>query len=141
MRCWNCGKDVPDDAKACVRCEADLSDDPPSDSEIAAVADILAQMPGDLQDLLREHAGASTTADEFADRILVGSCPECGSENTGTCEHDPDYEDITLGRCFDCGKVWCTHCEHVLGRGEKVCPRAEEHEREWGEIFDDPDEQ
>ena len=46
----------------------------------------------------------------------------CRSENTGDCEHDPEINDILVGRCFDCGQLWCTECDRLL---KKDCPSCE----------------
>jgi methionyl-tRNA synthetase len=56
-------------------------------------------------DELRAAFETSGTADEFADRILVGDCPKCGSQDTGNCEADPEIENLLVGRCYQCGQL------------------------------------
>jgi hypothetical protein len=120
MLCWNCGRKVPDTAKVCKHCEADLSD-APGEEEMAAVEGILKDMDPDMLAEMLELAQNCSSAEEFADRIMVGDCPACGSAKTGNCENDPEMEDITLGRCFECGQIWCTLCDRVLEKGETTC--------------------
>jgi hypothetical protein len=120
MHCMNCGKQIPDDAQHCEFCEAIVEPELPEEAMLA-VQDILEQMDPDVLDALRQHAGRSATADEFANRILVGVCPACGSEDTGDCEQDPDIDSILVGRCFGCGQLWCTECDRLLQKGQPVC--------------------
>ena len=78
MRCQNCGKKIPSTAKVCKFCEAAVEAEP-TEEEKEALSDILQQMPPEaMEELLAAFAGANT-AEEFADRILVGECPKCGS--------------------------------------------------------------
>jgi hypothetical protein len=74
MRCWNCGKKIPDKAEVCGFCEAAVKDEPTED-EKAAIADVLSQMPPEDLDELRAALDGSETAEDFADRIFVGDCP------------------------------------------------------------------
>ncbi len=129
MRCWNCGKKVPDTAKVCGFCEAAVSGEP-SAEEKDAVREILGQMPPEALEELRAAFDTNETADEFADRIFVGDCPKCGSEDTGNCEADPEIEELLVGRCYQCGQLWCTECRRLLERSAPVCEC-------WGEEIDD----
>ncbi len=136
--CWNCGEEVPEDAKVCRRCEADLKNVPPiTDEDREAVGAFVDLLPEEARDAMRELFENSDTAEDFVNAIMVGSCPACGGENVGDCEKDPDYNDITLGRCFDCGTVWCTDCEYVLKKGETVCPNDGQHT--WDDLDLDPE--
>jgi len=60
--------------------------------------------------------------EEFVDAIMVGPCPECGSENTINCENEPSIQDITVAACLDCKAHWCTECGYVFKEKEKACP-------------------
>ncbi len=125
MRCWNCGKRIPDDAKACRFCEAAVKNEP-TEEEKNVVREILGQMPPEAFEELRAAFETSETADEFADRIFVGDCPKCGSEETGNCEADPEIEELLVGRCYQCGQLWCTECRRLLDRNAPTCPCWEE---------------
>ncbi len=127
MRCWNCGKKIPDKAKVCKFCEAAVETEP-TEEEKEAVRDILGQMPPEALDELRTAIEGSDTAEEFADRIFVGDCPKCGSEETGNCEADPEIGELLVGRCYQCGQLWCTECGQLLERNSPLCPCWEEDE-------------
>jgi len=137
MNCWNCGYVVEENTKVCRRCEADQTGHEGVDPE--ALKDTASQLesiaPGAIE-ALRELAGQHGTAEDFANAILVGNCPECGSYKVGDCDDDPDYHNTFLGRCFACGNVWCTECGYKLKKGEKKCPDQENHS--W-DIPDAPD--
>jgi hypothetical protein len=120
MRCWNCGKKIPDTAKVCRFCEAAVEDEP-TEEEKDVVQDLLKQMPPEAMDELRAAFEGSETAEEFADRIFVGDCPKCGSEETGNCEADPEIEELLVGRCYQCGQLWCTDCGQLLERDSPSC--------------------
>jgi len=87
--------------------------------------------------------------DYFISRMMVGNCPNCGSDNTHDCEAPtfvvspivPFYEgepkriekmgsecevarkidDITVGHCDDCGHIWCLECGNKLTLEKPVC--------------------
>jgi hypothetical protein len=128
MKCWNCGDDLPLSTKICRRCEADQAAHSDLDADAAREIVALAESvsPG-LLDELKNIADQHDTAEAFANAILIGPCPACGSENVGDCETDPDYENPLLGRCFACGNVWCPECGRKILRGEKKCPDEDEH--------------
>src|SRR5262249_36648943 len=113
MRCWNCDRKIPPDAKICSHCEAPVTA-AQSAEEIEAVRDILEHLPPEAEAELNQAFLDSTTAEEFADRILVGNCPKCDSRNTGNCENDPEISELLVGRCYDCGQFWCTECYRLL---------------------------
>ncbi|HLN32365.1 MAG TPA: hypothetical protein VK395_31845 [Gemmataceae bacterium] len=125
MRCFNCNSELPKDAKACPRCEAPVMDEP-SEEEMETVAELLGDLPPEVAADLREVFLESATAEEFADRILVGDCPRCDSQNTSHCEYDPEIAELLVGRCYDCGQLWCTECRRLLERSSPVCPCWEE---------------
>lgn len=127
MRCWNCGGDMPKKAKICPNCESPAMP-PPSDEEMAMAATLLEQMSPEALAQLQQTFMESDTADDFVNRIFVGSCPKCDSENTDNCENDPDINDLLVGRCFDCGQLWCTECEKLLKPGATVCDCLEDEE-------------
>ncbi len=153
MRCWNCGKKISDMAKVCRFCEATVDAEFAElmEEEKENVREILRQIPADLLEELREpfdkyrrelesHGAVipeelaelraafdtSETADTFADRIFVGDCPKCGSEDTGNCEADPEIEELLVGRCYQCGQLWCTECRRLLEPNAPTCPCWEE---------------
>jgi hypothetical protein len=120
MRCWNCGHEVSEKARACEHCEANLTE-APSTEEAAAVMQLLAEMPPEVLAELGEEMRVSASALEFANRILVGPCPSCGSERTGDCDADPELNEILAGRCYECGHLWCTECGNALRRECLYC--------------------
>jgi len=125
MRCWNCGKKIPDKAKVCRFCEAAVEDEPTAEEE-EVVRDIIKQMPPEAMEELRAAFEGSGTAEEFVDRIFVGDCPKCGSEETGNCLSDPEIKELLVGRCYQCGQLWCTECDHLLERDSPSCECWEE---------------
>ena len=120
MRCWNCGKKIPDTAKVCRFCEAAVQDEP-TEAEKDLVRDLLGTMPPEALDELRTAFGNSETAEEFVNSIFVGDCPKCGSEDTGDCDADPEIEELLVGRCYDCGQLWCTECRRLLEQNSPSC--------------------
>jgi hypothetical protein len=125
VRCWNCGKDIPDGAKACKFCEAPVQPEP-SAEEMDFAQEMLGQMSPEVVEAFRSEFDRSETAEEFVNRIMVGECPKCGSENTGDCEHDPEIDNVLVGRCFDCGHLWCTECGRRLEQSSPECECWEE---------------
>lgn len=110
MKCWNCQKEIPDEAKSCSYCER-RQDREPVDPEAfkEALKSINTAEPG-FVDQLRAIAERYETAEDFANAILSGDCPACGSEETETCEDVLGIENIMVGRCVECGKIFCTEC-------------------------------
>jgi len=139
MNCWNCGYVIEPNTKVCRRCEADQTEhddiDPESVKEVVALAESIS--PG-LLDTLQQLADGHDTAEDFANAILIGPCPECGSEKVGDCDSDPDYENPLLGRCFSCGHVWCPDCGYKIKPGEKKCPDEDEHFSDLPDLDDLP---
>ena len=127
MRCWNCGHTVSEKARVCGHCEVDLAE-APSPEEVAAVLELLERMPPDVLGELGEAMAASASAEEFANRIMVGPCPSCGSERTGDCDADPEINELLVGRCYECGQLWCTECGNALTRERPYCDCWEEDE-------------
>jgi hypothetical protein len=127
MRCWNCGHAVPEKARVCGRCEADLTE-APSPEEMAAVMEILEQLPPDVLAELGETMKDCASPLEFANRILVGPCPSCESDQTGDCEADPEINELLVGRCYECGQLWCTECGNALTRKDFHCDCWDEDE-------------
>ena len=123
MRCWSCGKKIPDDANRCRFCEAKV-DEEPTKEEIEAVKEMLTEMSPDMMAELRDAFEKSTTGEEFVNRIMVGDCPTCGSSNTKDCESDPDIEDPCVGKCIDCGQYWCLECDRTLDASHPSCEKC-----------------
>ena len=134
MNCWNCGYPIEEGTKICRRCEADQTEHEDVDPEALDKATKMAEQiaPGML-DTLQQLASQHDTAEDFANAILVGPCPECGSHKVGDCDNDPDYSNGFLGRCFGCGNVWCTECGYKLKKGETKCRDEDEHLRDMPE--------
>ncbi len=120
MRCWNCGHKVPRKARVCGHCEADLSEAPTAEEE-AVVMELLEQMPADILAELGKAMSESSTAEGFADRIMVGPCPSCGSDQTGDCDADAEINQLLVGRCYECGQLWCTECGNPLTEKNLHC--------------------
>ena len=120
MRCWNCNRELPQGAKVCSSCEAAIESDP-TPEELEAVRAALEQLPPEVMSELRQAVSESATAEEFADRILVGDCPKCGSADTGNCENDPEINELLVGRCYDCGQLFCTECGRLLEPQAATC--------------------
>ena len=127
MRCWNCGHTVSKKARICGHCEADLTEAPSAEEE-AAVMELLGQMPPDVLAELGEAMSKCDSAEEFANLIMVGPCPSCGSEKTGDCDADPEINELLIGRCYECGHVWCTECGNALTRERLYCDCWDEDE-------------
>jgi hypothetical protein len=124
MLCWSCRKEIPETAKLCPHCEAEVEDEPAAD-DVAAVEGMLAGMDPELINGLRDAFEKSATGEEFVNRIMVGECPKCGSSDTGDCESDPEISDPCIGRCFACGQLWCCDCEELFADAQSTdhdCP-------------------
>ena len=121
MKCFNCGKSIPDDAKACKFCEAP-AEDPPTAEEMELAAGILEAMDPELQSIIRAAAENSSTAEEFMTRMMVGDCPTCDSDDVGDCGEDPTIEHPCIGRCYQCGQIWCLDCGELLATDVVKCP-------------------
>ncbi len=133
MKCWNCLKELPKAAKACPSCEAAVEDDP-TPEEIEAVQEVLDQMPTEVLGELQALMANSQSAEEFINQIFVGDCPKCNSSETGDCEHDPEIDNLLVGRCYECGHMWCTECEKPLDPKAPKCPCWEEEIEGWDDI-------
>jgi hypothetical protein len=120
VRCFNCNHELPQNAKFCPVCEAPVEPEPTAE-ELDAVRAALENLPPDLMAQFHKVISESATAEEFADRILVGDCPTCGSSQTGDCENDPDINAILIGRCYDCGQLFCTECGRLMKPNEIEC--------------------
>jgi hypothetical protein len=129
MQCWSCGKEVPESAKLCQFCEAEIEPEP-TEQELRFVGDMLSRMPAEALEQLQAAFQQSKDGVDFVNRIMVGDCPNCGSSNTDDCDGDPEIDDICVGRCFDCGQLWCCDCGRLLTHKQPHCPACEE---EWDE--------
>lgn len=90
-----------------------------------------------------QGAPGSMDEEEFLRLTFVGDCPECGSENTCSCEAVEGIEDITVGLCRDCSLLWCLECGTALPDGGDcghwvICERCEATKDEFGECGVDP---
>jgi hypothetical protein len=127
MRCLNCGKTILDTAKICQFCEAPVKEGPTEEEE-QAVREVLGQMPPEALEELQAAFFEGGTAEEFANRLMIGPCPKCGSLETGDCDDDPELNEILLARCFECGQFWCTMCGGLLDKAHPACPCWAEEE-------------
>jgi hypothetical protein len=127
MRCWNCGKDMPDTAKVCPHCERSVKKRP-TQEEMDAVAEMLKGLDPAAREELQNLVQSAPTGDELIRSIFVGDCPKCGSADTGDCEDDPEIDNPCVGRCFKCGYVWCTECQRPLDAKDPFCPCWEEED-------------
>ncbi len=134
MKCSNCGKTIPDGSEVCSFCQL-----PPdvelTPEDLAMAEELLKEMTPEMLDELQTAFDESGSAEEFANRVLVGPCPQCGSENTSRCEEDPEIDDASVGRCNDCGQLWCCFCDRLLDKSSPACKQCEEEfaelEKEW----------
>jgi hypothetical protein len=78
-------------------------------------------MPADVLAELREAMTKSSSAEDFANLIMVGPCPSCGGEQAGDCEADPEINELLVGRCYECGQLWCTECGEALTPDSPRC--------------------
>ncbi|HEV3118977.1 MAG TPA: hypothetical protein VGY58_18130 [Gemmataceae bacterium] len=120
MRCLNCNREISETAKICAHCEASVMEEPTAE-EMEAARALLEQLTPEAAAELQQVFLDSDTADEFVDRIFVGNCPKCDSENTGNCENDPEIDNLLVGRCYDCGQLFCTECCRLLDSKALVC--------------------
>jgi hypothetical protein len=127
VSCWNCGQKIPAKAKACQFCEAAV-ERRSSEEDMQIMRDILELMPPEALDQLQAAFGECATAEEFANRIMVGECPRCGSAETGDCDSDPEIGELLVGRCYQCGQLWCTECGRLLDRSSPTCECWEEED-------------
>ena len=71
-------------------------------------------------------------------RMTIGVCPQCGSENTHSCEkleyvsaiddekdsNCPvvlELDDITIGHCDVCSHIWCLECRKQISLRNLSC--------------------
>jgi hypothetical protein len=140
MRCWSCGKKIPDTAKNCRFCEA-LAEPEPTEEEQQVVQELLDHMPDDAMEELQSALQESETGEEFVNRIMIGPCPKCGSDETGDCEKDPEIGELLVARCYRCRQLWCTECLKLLTPQSPACECWDDwNEEEWGADEWDQDE-
>lgn len=87
---------------------------------------------------------AELERDFFISQLMVGNCPNCGSNNTHDCEA-PNFvsspfesqeqvfklgsecgiarelDDPTVGHCDDCNYIWCLDCGSELTLDRHIC--------------------
>ncbi len=122
MQCLNCGKEVVSTARNCPFCKADLEvmPDIPPDELLQMLKD--AGLDEVTQEHLRLLADETDSPDEFANALLLGDCPACGSKKVEDCGEVEGINDLTVGRCLDCGVRWCAECGYHLKKDELECP-------------------
>src|ERR1700756_1067247 len=124
MKCSKCGKTIPSDKSLCVACEMD-DDIDMMPEELAMAEELLKEMTPEMLDELKSAFNESGSAEEFANRIMVGPCPKCGSDNTSHWGDDPEIDDISVSRCKECGQLWCSLCEKPLDKSSPICKQCE----------------
>jgi hypothetical protein len=129
MKCWNCRKPLPDGAKRCPNCEAAV-EDVPTQEELDALIALGKQLDPDTLRELKAMIESADTAEQFANMIVVGECPKCGSDDTQDCDSDPEIQNILVGRCLECGHCWCTECRRALDRVKPMCPCWDEDQED-----------
>jgi hypothetical protein len=147
MKCWSCGKTLPKAAKVCRYCEAPVHETP-TEEEKQIVRELLGNMDPDVQQEFMAAMREAKSGEDFANLVMVGKCPQCGSAKTGDCENDPDLEDPFVGRCFACGHLWCLECGRKLGPKDAHCTcyearykaMTDELDKELGDKDEDGDE-
>ncbi|MHA2062348.1 MAG: hypothetical protein ACW963_08685 [Candidatus Sifarchaeia archaeon] len=99
-------------------------------------SEIWDSLPKDIQKTLRKAVEESSAASEeqFIAEIMIGECPNCGSNQTKDCEKVEGIEDISVGLCMNCGYLWCSECGRSLVKNTKcnhweicdTCDKADE---------------
>lgn len=122
MQCLNCGKEVASNARSCKFCKADLEvlPDISPDEMLQMLKD--AGLDEVAQEQLRKLAEETDSPDEFANALMLGDCPKCGSKKVEDCGEVEGVEDLTVGQCLDCGLRWCSECGYHLKKDELECP-------------------
>lgn len=127
MKCSNCLREIPDGAGFCLYCEMKQREVDPNKGRIAEIMREMESIsPGITQELHRDAMNFET-ADDFANSILSGSCPKCGSSKTETCDEVSGIEDIFVCRCIDCTTLFCADCgqvfeEDIITVSSSECP-------------------
>ena len=131
--CWSCEKKLPRDAVRCLHCEAKV-EDAPKPEDAAMLMELLGEMDPSLMNEMRQMALESETGEDFVNRLMVGECPKCESDDTGHCEDDPEIEDPCVGRCFQCSQLFCCDCEELFANAKSAaahdCPMWEDDPEE-----------
>lgn len=102
----------------------------------------LTQLPVEIQQAIGQLVREGRTADEFVSALMVGPCPNCGSEYTrdGDDAGIPtrDTGDPTVGVCFNCGYLWCLECGNALTKLPcqhwAICDSCEDNPTEEEEL-------
>lgn len=97
MKCENCGSEITE--VKCPECGAVQTD------LVEEAADVFDSLPEEMQKSLRKAVEESETEEEFISKVMVGNCPNCGSDLTVDCENVRGIEDPTIGLCEECQHV------------------------------------
>lgn len=113
MKCWNCSKEIPDEAGSCVYCECK------QDAQRTALDEGTLQMFEDLfsleqLDQMKKMALSAETAEDFAGMLMCAPCPQCGSDQVETCDEVSEIMNPFVGRCKKCCAQFCVDCAHLL---------------------------
>ena len=124
MKCQKCGTKLKKAVLTCHRC-GHLNEQEPTPDSRRAVDEALAGLPEDAVGALREAfdegVAKGLTAEEFSNMVMVGSCPKCGSTDTGDCDDDPEINNILVATCYKCGHYWCPDCGRPLVPSAPAC--------------------
>lgn len=75
----------------------------------------LTLLPTEIQQRVSELIHQGKSKEEFVSALLIGPCPNCGSEKTRDGEDTgiptgQEMGDTTVGVCLECGYLWCLTC-------------------------------
>lgn len=117
MKCENCGSEITE--VKCPECGAIQTD------LLEEASEMFESLPEEVQEFLKKSVEESATDEEFISKVMVGNCPNCGSDLTVDCENVRGIEDPTVGLCEECQHVWCLECMTPLDRDGPDCPHWE----------------
>ena len=77
---------------------------------------ISASLLEDIKEILKKAVKKSSalTNEQFITEVMIGRCPQCGSNQTKNCKNVKGIEDFTVGLCIKCGHLWCSECGNPL---------------------------
>ena len=113
MKCHRCETELLPNIQICHACGF-LNHPAPSPDAIDRVNEAREALAPELVSQLDELVAMFDDPDEFIRHIMVGSCPKCGSDDTGNCEDDPESGNPFVNTCYQCGAHWCDNCGDIL---------------------------
>ena len=119
---------------------ASIDEDEPSAEQAELLANLLQTMNPEMANELFKLAQSCESADEFADMVMIGPCPQCDSDDTDDCEDDPEIDDPCVGRCSDCGQLWCCDCDELFDDAKAAANHDCEFWKSLEELDDELDD-